>query len=204
MRAIYEIADELRQISAMGLIYSRDAYDRDRFRRIAALSARLVANAGEASAEAVLAEYGQGFAHLSPLIGADAVVVDQRGVLLIRRRDNGLWALPGGLAEVGESVPRAAERELREEAGIDGTATRLLGAWDSRSIGSSPKMQMLHVAFLMEVKADARPLGDGLETPEARYFSAGDLPTLSPGHDVMVPHVLKAARDPTMPAWFDR
>lgn len=204
LRVIYAVADELRQISDMGLTYSQDAYDRERFTRIGVLSARLAASEDGAPTREIVVDYSRGYAHLSPLIGADAVVIEQGKVLLIRRRDNGLWALPGGLAEVGESVPRAAERELFEEAGIDGTAVRLLGAWDSRSIGSSPRMQMLHVAFLVQAKGDARPAGDGLETFEARYFGADELPALSPGHNVMVPHVLKAACDPTMPAWFDR
>ncbi len=53
---------------------------------------------------------------------ADAAVVaagpDGLHVLLIRRSDNGLWALPGGMVEPGERPESAAVRELAEETGL--------------------------------------------------------------------------------------
>src|SRR4051794_36607498 len=42
----------------------------------------------------------------------------QRQLLLIRRTDNGLWALPGGAQEIGERIADAAARETLEETGI--------------------------------------------------------------------------------------
>jgi ADP-ribose pyrophosphatase YjhB (NUDIX family) len=50
---------------------------------------------------------------------ATTFVQDDRGrVLLIRRTDNTLWALPGGAQDFGESIAEAAVRETAEEAGI--------------------------------------------------------------------------------------
>ena len=40
-------------------------------------------------------------------------------VLLIRRRDNGLWAIPGGHVDPGETFRKALSRELKEETGLD-------------------------------------------------------------------------------------
>lgn len=49
-----------------------------------------------------------------------AIVCDDSGrVLLHRRVDNGLWALPGGTMEIGESVADNIIREVREETGLD-------------------------------------------------------------------------------------
>ena len=57
-------------------------------------------------------------------VGARAVLCDDAGrVLLIKRSDNGKWALPAGALEIGESITEAAVREVREETGL--TATRL-------------------------------------------------------------------------------
>ncbi len=56
---------------------------------------------------------------------ASVVVVDSDGrVLLQRRTDNGMWALPGGGMEIGESIADCARREVAEETGL---AVELLG-----------------------------------------------------------------------------
>ncbi len=51
-----------------------------------------------------------------------AVVLDDHGRLLLVRRGNepgrGLWSVPGGRVEAGESVAAAVEREVREETGL--------------------------------------------------------------------------------------
>jgi ADP-ribose pyrophosphatase YjhB (NUDIX family) len=45
----------------------------------------------------------------------NAAVVNEAGdLLLIRRTDNGNWALPGGAIDLGESVAQAAVRETHE------------------------------------------------------------------------------------------
>ncbi|MGA8108867.1 MAG: NUDIX domain-containing protein [Acidobacteriaceae bacterium] len=49
----------------------------------------------------------------------NVVVVNHAGeILLIRRTDNGNWAVPGGAIDLGESVAQAAVRETLEESGI--------------------------------------------------------------------------------------
>lgn len=48
-------------------------------------------------------------------------------VLLHKRTDNGMWGLPGGMLEMGESLEDAAVREVFEEVGISVDAPRLLG-----------------------------------------------------------------------------
>jgi 8-oxo-dGTP pyrophosphatase MutT (NUDIX family) len=50
-------------------------------------------------------------------------------ILLIRRTDNGNWALPGGAIELGESAVGAAVRETAEETGITCEVTGLVGIY---------------------------------------------------------------------------
>jgi 8-oxo-dGTP pyrophosphatase MutT (NUDIX family) len=61
---------------------------------------------------------------------ASAVVTDEQGRLLLhRRQDNGLWALPGGVMEPGESISETAVRETFEETGYRVRARYVVGVY---------------------------------------------------------------------------
>jgi len=57
------------------------------------------------------------------------VVTDGDRILLIERLDNERWALPGGAIELGESVPQALVREVREETSLDIEVTGVVGIY---------------------------------------------------------------------------
>lgn len=52
---------------------------------------------------------------------------DDRRVLMIRRSDNDLWALPGGGMEIGETVSECVVRETKEETGLEIAVTSVVG-----------------------------------------------------------------------------
>ena len=99
-------------------------------------------------------------------------------ILLIRRTDNGNWAVPGGAVDLGESVAQAAVRETLEESGIECAITGIVGIY------SDPK----HVIFYtsngearqeFSIVLTARPLS-GQPTPssessEVRWVPVADL-----------------------------
>ena len=61
---------------------------------------------------------------------ASAVVINNEGkILLHRRTDNDLWALPGGAMEIGESISETVVREVKEETGFDVVIERLVGIY---------------------------------------------------------------------------
>jgi ADP-ribose pyrophosphatase YjhB (NUDIX family) len=56
----------------------------------------------------------------SLVVAVSAFVINESGeFLMIERSDNGLWAIPGGAQDIGESTQDAVVREVREETGID-------------------------------------------------------------------------------------
>src|SRR6266699_1033084 len=78
----------------------------------------------------------------STLVPSVNVVVtnDAGEILMIRRTDNGNWAVPGGAIDLGESVAQAAVRETKEESGVDCEITGIVGIY------SDPKHVILYTS----------------------------------------------------------
>ena len=68
-----------------------------------------------------------------PVVGVGAVVWKEDKVLLIQRGKEprkGIWSIPGGKQELGETVREAVMREVKEETGCDVTVGPLIDTLD--------------------------------------------------------------------------
>ncbi len=69
-------------------------------------------------------------------VSVAAVVTDDNNrVLVIQRRDNGAWQLPGGVLELDETPDAGVRREVREETGVEVEPQRLTGVYKNMSLG---------------------------------------------------------------------
>ena len=88
----------------------------------------------------------------TPKLMVDVVIPSERGVVLIRRAGEpfeGMWALPGGFVEVGETVEAAATREAAEETGLAVEIAGLVGVYSEPD--RDPRGHNVSVAFLARV-----------------------------------------------------
>ncbi|MBN1203152.1 MAG: NUDIX hydrolase N-terminal domain-containing protein [Anaerolineae bacterium] len=187
-QALYLIADEMRGMATIGDRFAHNVYETERAHRIMELAAKVAALAGGQPLEQVRALFEQRpWLRFSPAIGVEAAVFNPQGeLLLIQRRDNKHWALPGGVAEIGRTLAESALYELWEEAGLRGQVVRLMGVFDGRWWKSRASVHLIHVIFQVEC-SDLSP-SPGLETLEAAFFDCDHLPApLHPGHDLRVP-----------------
>ena len=70
----------------------------------------------------------------APRVAVGAVVFHQNKVLLVLRGQapsKGMWAIPGGGIELGESLQMAAEREVLEETGLHIKAGEVVFTFDT-------------------------------------------------------------------------
>jgi ADP-ribose pyrophosphatase YjhB (NUDIX family) len=125
-----------------------------------------------------------------------AVVTSGAGeVLLQRRTDNGLWALPGGGIELGESVAQALVREVREETGLEVEPVALVGVYsDPRHViayADSEVRQQFSLCFAARVLGGALRGSD--ESHEVRFVAPGDLDRLPihPAQRLRIRHFLE-------------
>ena len=76
-------------------------------------------------------------------------------VLVVRARKNPQhWIFPKGHIEKGESAEDAALRELREEGGVDGAISRLLGVSTFESINEQVTVSYFLVRFARTVPSE--------------------------------------------------
>jgi 8-oxo-dGTP pyrophosphatase MutT (NUDIX family) len=185
---LYLIADEMRGMATLQKQFAENVYHAERADHLMELAVKVAALVDEQKLEVVREIFsGEGWKRVSPAIGADAAVFNAAGeILLIQRRDNGRWAMPGGLVEIGQTVAEAAVRELWEEAGLRGRVMRLLGVFDGRVWGSRGKVHLTHPVFLVECD-DLTP-SPGIESLDARFFGRDALPAeMHAGHELRVP-----------------
>ncbi|MBU7597556.1 NUDIX domain-containing protein [Streptomyces sp. P38-E01] len=121
----------------------------------------------------------------SLVVAASAVVTDERGrILLQRRADSGLWALPGGGMEVGDSLPGAAVREVREETGLEVEITGLVGTYtDPRHViaySDGEVRRQFNVCFTARVVGGALRISQ--ESTELRFVAPEDIGELAMHH----------------------
>ncbi|MEV3872837.1 NUDIX domain-containing protein [Streptomyces sp. NPDC002454] len=121
----------------------------------------------------------------SMVVAASAVVTDDRGrILLQRRRDNGLWALPGGGMDMNESLPGTAVREVREETGLEVEITGLVGTYtDPRHIiaySDGEVRRQFNVCFRARVVGGSLAISD--ESTELRFVHPDELDVLPLHH----------------------
>jgi len=201
-QALYLIADEMRGMATVGRTFAGNIYEVERAHRIMGLAARIAALAeGRPEAELLEQFTAEPWHRVSPAIGAEAAVFNERGeLLLVQRRDNAHWCIPGGLAEIGRSPAESALLELWEEAGLRGRTARLLGVFDGRRWGSRAKVHMLHFVFLVECD-DLTP-APGVEALDAAFFARDRLPEpLQSGHAQRIPKVFELLGAPE--AYYD-
>ncbi|MFE9391222.1 NUDIX hydrolase [Streptomyces sp. NPDC006784] len=121
----------------------------------------------------------------SLVVAASAVVTDDEGrILLQRRRDNDLWALPGGGMEMTDSLPGAAVREVKEETGLDVEITGLVGTYtDPRHViayTDGEVRRQFNVCFTARVVGGRLAISD--ESKDMRFVTPGEIDQLPMHH----------------------
>jgi ADP-ribose pyrophosphatase YjhB (NUDIX family) len=117
---ILVLLDELRSIAQLGLNYSDNPYDRERYERLLRLAAGQYSAVSSVSEDEIITYLRSELGYITPKVGCNGAVFNDQGhVLLVQRSDNGRWGLPGGYAEVNLTPQENCRRELLEETGLE-------------------------------------------------------------------------------------
>lgn len=115
-------------------------------------------------------------------IGSCAIIFDDahERVLLTKRADNGLWCVPGGKMESGESVEECCQREVFEETGLEVRPERLIGVYSNRDqlviYPDGNKVQIVVLSFEAKIIGGKPGLSD--ETTDIGFFTMEEIESM--------------------------
>jgi len=197
-------AKRLEAIAQNGLTYAHDPFDHARYSELQAMAAEMMSSHSEADFAQVLDLFKREQGYTTPKVDVRAAVFRHDQILMVREREDGLWSLPGGWADVGEPPSAVAEREVWEESGYRTRATRLLAVYDRDRNGHPPLPFHVYKIFLhCELVDETR--SPGAECADAAFFPEGNVPELSVTRvtAAQVARMFAHLHDPLLPADFD-
>ncbi len=117
-----------------------------------------------------------------PRVAVGAIVFEENKVLLVRRGQppaEGAWAIPGGRVELGESMQKAAEREIREETGLNIRAKDPVFTFDVVVRDDNGRVRFHYVIVDLIADYVSGELRAGDDALDARWVSSTEMETLS-------------------------
>lgn len=201
----------LQSITQAGLTYARDPYDLERYRQLQELAAEIAESTWPADAVTKFGSEGswlniiraeKGYA--TPKVDVRAVVERQGKLLFMRESHDGLWSLPGGWADIGESPSQIAEREVLEETGFEVEASKLLALYDKARHAHPPEFWYCYKLFIRCELRGGAPTRS-IETLDVAFFGADEIPSLSTPRvtEAQVRRMFEHLAHPELPTDFD-
>ena len=114
------LAKRLQAIASTGLHFSTDEYHRERFAEVGEIANLMLADLATVSVERIqslVSDHAKGYS--TPKVDVRGALIEEDRILLVREKSDGLWTLPGGFADVGQSPAQNVAREFFEEAGLE-------------------------------------------------------------------------------------
>ncbi|VFC59709.1 NUDIX family hydrolase [Clostridioides difficile] len=172
-----EWAIELQSIAQAGITYGKDIYDRERYERIREISAEIIAYKTDISTEKVRNLFCNESGYQTPKLDTRAAIFENGKILLVKE-NTGKWSLPGGWVEVNLSVKENTIKEVKEEAGLDITADRIIAIQDRAKHNLSIYAYGVCKIFVLCTIIGGE-FKENIETTEFSYFSENELPELA-------------------------
>lgn len=167
-------AIEIQGLAQSGLAYTTNVYDIERYERLREISAEIIEEKSNLNLEKVKDLFCNETGYQTPKIDTRAAIFKDNKILLVHE-NNGTWSLPGGWCDVLESVKSNTIKEVKEEAGLDVKATKIIAVQD-RNKHNRP----IYVYGVCKIFVMCEIIGgefkENIETTEMKYFVLDELP----------------------------
>ena len=174
-----EWAVRLQSLAQSGLAYSKDIFDIQRFEEIRQIAAEMLVSPSGLPLEKVEELFCNESGYQTPKIDTRAAIFKDGRILLVQESD-GRWALPGGWCDVDQSVMDNTIKEVKEEAGLDVSAEKVIAILDKAKNNPAKSAHRVTKIFIL-CKNLGGTFSTNAETVASDYFALDELPVLSEG-----------------------
>jgi ADP-ribose pyrophosphatase YjhB (NUDIX family) len=195
---------ELRAIAQIGLAFTQDPFDRQRFERIRELSAAILAQGSDTDTGKILDLFARDVGYATPKVDVRGAAFQDGRLLLVREISDGRWTLPGGWADVNQTPAECVIREVYEESGFEARVRKLAAVHDYRTRNPPRHVDSIYKLFFLCELTGGSPRASE-ETSEIAFFARNDLPPLSLGRTTpdQIELMFRHAQEPGLPTDFD-
>ena len=198
-------AKELQAMAQTGLTYSEGPYDLERYKRLRAIAAEMMAAGSDHALDSIAGLFAEQSGYATPKVDVRGAAIRDGKILLVKEASDGLWTLPGGWADVNESPSRCVVREVWEESGFEVQAVKLAAVYDRGCHPHHPPFafHVYKLFFLCTITGGAARTS--LETVAVDFFSPDALPPLSQGRVLpfQIQRMFDHLNDPSLATDFD-
>lgn len=164
----------IQSLAQGGLAYTNNVYDIERYERLREIAAEMVAEKSNISLEKVKDLFCNEKGYQTPKIDTRAAIFKDNKIILVHEND-GRRALPGGWCDVLESVKSNTLKEVREEAGLEAKAIKIIAIQDRNKHNKPVYAYGICKVFVL-CEAIGGAFVENIETTETKYFSLGEIP----------------------------
>lgn len=100
----------------------------------------------------------------------------ERGILFEKSADFGVWCVPGGALEIGESLEEGLKREVKEETSLEIFNPKLFDVRSNIHIVYPNKDEVYYTEVIYEVNEYKGNLKPDAESVELKWFQVDELP----------------------------
>ncbi|MPN24622.1 hypothetical protein SDC9_172023 [bioreactor metagenome] len=169
-------------VSRIGKKYTKDDFAYENYEELEALA---IATLNEYTGQEIDHNVYVHDVYATPNVSVRVLVFNDEGrLLMVREKQDGGWAVPGGWCDVYESSSQNGKKEVRQESGLDVEIVRLLGVFQREKYKDYPSLVSEYVHYYC-----ARIVGGELhhnhETTDVGFFDFTALPELSKKNTIM-------------------
>jgi len=176
---IFEMLKKMRALSQIGLVYSTNEYDTERYNEFLQMCNQMTAILTDTNYTEIKNSFLPEADYVTPKVDVRAVIFnDKREILMVQEKSDQKWSLPGGWADVGFSPSEIAVKESKEETGLDVTPVKLLAVIDK---ARNPYPPAMHYAYKLFIACHVQKgeFNSAFDILNKGFFKQDNIPPLS-------------------------